>query len=283
MATHSSVLAGGSHGQRSVGGYSQWSCRVEHMKLVLIWLSATNLWVLDYILLDNGKSHMVYLWAVKATDITNDGASEERAARCCRSICLPNSACRRCSYKHFLSRPAITALSWWHHKIARVSLDEFTAHTHEPMLWTLRNTHCSGSSLQSKFHPARQHLHGTASCSQLHGGQPGVQSWSLISGYAEQHVPGDSGGQSSRAIDPSTLFRWPVVTTHWPSGLVGLLSGGPADWLQLYFSFHPESLGLWCPVDAFQPQLNWASPSKETNMLSTWQVTLKMLNNWLLF
>ena len=225
MATHSSVLAGGSHGQRSVGGYSQWSCRVEHMKLVLIWLSATNLWVLDYILLDNGKSHMVYLWAVKATDITNDGASEERAARCCRSICLPNSACRRCSYKHFLSRPAITALSWWHHRIARVSLDEFTAHTHEPMLWTLRNTHCSGSSLQSKFHPARQHLHGTASCSQLHGGQPGVQSWSLISGYAEQHVPGDSGGAelqghwSQHVIQMTcghhTLAQWAGWTLVW--------------------------------------------------------------------
>ena len=115
MATHSSVLAGGSQGQKSLGGYSPWSCRVEHMKLVLIWLSATNLWVLNYILLDNVKSHLIYLWAVKATDITNDGAREERAARWWQSICLPNSACRCCSYKHFLSRPVITALSRWHH------------------------------------------------------------------------------------------------------------------------------------------------------------------------
>ena len=92
---------------------------------------------------------MVYLWAVKATDINNDGASEERAARWWRSTCLPNSACRRCSYKHFLSRPAITALSWWHHRIARVSLDEFTAHMHAPMLWTLRNT-------LLRFFPAEQ-------------------------------------------------------------------------------------------------------------------------------
>ena len=183
MATHSSVLAEGSQGQKSLGGYSPWSCRVEHMKLVLIWLSATNLWVLNYILLDNVKSHLIYLWAVKATDITNDGAREERAARWSQSICLPNSACRCCSSKHFLSRPVITALSRWHHRIAGVSLDECTAHMHAPMLWTLKYTHCSGFSLQSKYHPARQHLHGTASCSQLHGGQPGVQRavpWSLV-------------------------------------------------------------------------------------------------------
>ena len=183
MATHSSVLAGGSHGQRSLRGYSPWSCRVEHIKLVLIWLSAANLWVLDYILLDNVKSHMIYLWAVKATDITNDGAREERDARWWQSICLLNSAGRCCSYKHFLSRPAITALSWWHHRIARVSLDECTAHMHAPMLWTLKYMYCSGFSLQSKCHPAMQHLHGTASCTQLHGGQPGVQRavpWSLV-------------------------------------------------------------------------------------------------------
>ena len=27
MATHSSILAGDSHGQRSLGGYSPWGCK----------------------------------------------------------------------------------------------------------------------------------------------------------------------------------------------------------------------------------------------------------------
>ena len=30
MATHSSILPGESHGQRSLAGYSSWGCRVGH-------------------------------------------------------------------------------------------------------------------------------------------------------------------------------------------------------------------------------------------------------------
>ena len=30
MATHSSILPGKSHGQRSLAGYSPWSCRLRH-------------------------------------------------------------------------------------------------------------------------------------------------------------------------------------------------------------------------------------------------------------